>query len=1093
MIHFVLHRVRLDVWVFRFSSLFLLLSSLFSPVSYSQWCASPYVNTAICTATGTQNYPQAVSDGAGGVIVVWMDTRGSSYDIYAQRVNALGTVQWTPNGVAICAASNNQTFPQLCSDGNGGAIIAWQDQRIGSQYDIYTQRVNAVGNVEWPANGIALCTFGYDQTNSQICTDGAGGAIVTWQDYRSGSGYYDIYAQHVDSWGQIPWTANGIVICTATGDQSYQCQVSDGAGGAIIAWQDYRSGSNNDIYAQRGSAAGVVQWTSNGVAICNPPGHQSSPQLFGDGVGGTIIVWTDNRSGTNYDIYAQRVNAIGSYLWTYQGVAICTAASEQTNPFLAGDGAGGAIITWVDQRSGTNADIYAQRVSTAGMVQWASNGVVICTQSYTQYVPRIICDGVGGAIIAWLDQRNASTYEMYAQQVNASGVAQWTSDGVRIATTPVLGVAPQIVNQSTGGAIMTWSDTRDGSQHIYAQNVDRYGYLGIVAPAIAHCRDIPNDQGGRAVVMWDHSCLDALPNPVISGYEIYRGVRTTMAGTGYAITPGQEHSDQQTAVTVARTSMIAGDAATSGGGIYWEYVNTVAAKKLEHYSCSVATLSDSGPQGNSLNYFMVRAYLSSNIFWDSAPDSGYSVDNLPPGTPVGGRVSVIAANSIRVSWDADTGDPDVGYYAVYRSTSSGFTPSPASLLVTTADTGYVDNTAASGSAYYYRVATVDIHGNQSPPTDELSLSFTRSLAAGWNMVSLPGSMPDAYYLTAYPGATTNSLYSFSGTYVLTDVLHLGTGYWLKYAATTNVTTNSAPVSSQSIALVSGWNMIGGPSCTITTGAISDPSNVIVTGTFYGFERGYTAVSTLQRGKGYWVRAAGAGTITMSCGSSPKQAPTATLVNLSSLPALRVSDASGGEQTLYYNVSFNAPEEQLCYSLPPLPAEGCFDARFAGDYRAVQAGGGTIHVQSAHYPITVNAMNIPAMPDAQYVLVEMEGGKEGTRHVLASGVPIEIQSANVKTLILRKESAVPLVFALEQNYPNPFNPSTVIRYQLPVASDVKLLVYDLLGREVARLVDEHKPAGYHEVQFEPSGLASGMYVYRITAGKFVDTKKLVLVK
>lgn len=114
---------------------------------------------------------------------------------------------------------------------------------------------------------------------------------------------------------------------------------------------------------------------------------------------------------------------------------------------------------------------------------------------------------------------------------------------------------------------------------------------------------------------------------------------------------------------------------------------------------------------------------------------------------------------------------------------------------------------------------------------------------------------------------------------------------------------------------------------------------------------------------------------------------------------------------------------------------------------------------------------------------------------------EVESGFIAGVIFRgatsavpdQSTGLPVSFSLSQNFPNPFNPSTVIRYQVPVASHVRLAVYDILGREVRVLVNEQKTAGRYEVKFGASGLASGVYVYRMQAGAFADTKKLLLLK
>jgi hypothetical protein len=99
-----------------------------------------------------------------------------------------------------------------------------------------------------------------------------------------------------------------------------------------------------------------------------------------------------------------------------------------------------------------------------------------------------------------------------------------------------------------------------------------------------------------------------------------------------------------------------------------------------------------------------------------------------------------------------------------------------------------------------------------------------------------------------------------------------------------------------------------------------------------------------------------------------------------------------------------------------------------------------------------------------------------------------------TVDLQSETnAIALDFVLEQNYPNPFNPSTTIRYQIPEMSKVNLTLFNLLGEEVAILVNEEKSAGNYSVEFKAANLPSGTYFYRIQAGSFVETKKMVLMK
>ncbi|RKZ00273.1 MAG: hypothetical protein DRQ13_00760 [Ignavibacteriae bacterium] len=115
-------------------------------------------------------------------------------------------------------------------------------------------------------------------------------------------------------------------------------------------------------------------------------------------------------------------------------------------------------------------------------------------------------------------------------------------------------------------------------------------------------------------------------------------------------------------------------------------------------------------------------------------------------------------------------------------------------------------------------------------------------------------------------------------------------------------------------------------------------------------------------------------------------------------------------------------------------------------------------------------NIVHYPDSGYALI----------HVLPSTVDV----SNPEQLY---------TYSLKQNYPNPFNPSTTISYQIPEISFVTIKVYDVLGNEVATLVNKENPIGSYEVEFNASSLSSGIYFYRLQAGNFVETKKMVLLR
>ena len=460
------------------------------------WDSENPENRVVSSGVHEHIAPGIVSDGGDGALIVWQDNHAegkTGNDIYAQRVSSLGASMWDPMGVVISSAAGNQEAPQIVADGAGGAIVVWEDARTGLGYNIYAQRVNAKGERLWSEKGVAIATSANDQIEARLVSDGAEGALIVWQDFRTGAPH--LYAQRVGADGKTLWTENGVVVSTAANGQTDAEITSDAAGGVIVVWQDFRSGKHNDIYAQRVDGNGKSHWGENGVALSTAASDQIHPAVAGDGAGGAIVAWEDLSGGVAH-LYARRIGADGKPQWAENGVAVSAPAQMQmaemgmpghpmkaammdgpkgqTAPEVISDGLGGAVIAWQDARSGGN-DVYAQRINGMGKVQWTANGIAVAHAAGVQGMPKIIADGTGGVVVAWRDDRSGEQSDVYAQRINNAGRGQWTYNGAAVSTANATQSAARMIADGTGGAIFAWQDSRAGKSNIYIQKVSASG------------------------------------------------------------------------------------------------------------------------------------------------------------------------------------------------------------------------------------------------------------------------------------------------------------------------------------------------------------------------------------------------------------------------------------------------------------------------------------------------------------------------------------------------------------------------------------------------------------------------------------------
>ncbi len=436
------------------------LSLAASTPSLATWSTDPAVDNVVTAATQDQRKIHTIPDGTGGAYVAWEDYRGSVYRTYVQRLSADGDAMWTPDGVLAGDGGANQFDPRIASDGAGGVICVWGDSRVASGA-VYGQRFDAAGNKLWVADGLEICEELRQQYRPRILTDPAGGAFIAWNDTRRYN-QEDIYGQRVDLDGNRLWAAEGRALFTTSGAERNVRLASDGAGGVILVVNDLAIGS---VLARRIDAAGVDQWGY--VTISTTGTNYPNVEIVADGQGGVIVTWSSTwldlkaqrldasgatlwNGGADLEVgpvtnakFGQVVAADGSG-GAYVGYADTRAGSwvialshvsgagaqgwgggvvvgprlPSIGPGVRVNGAGEAVITWPS----LNAVFMAQTYDAAGVEQWTPGGEVVSTSSLSAYVAPQICETTDDAsIIVFERPISATNVDVHAKKILSDG------------------------------------------------------------------------------------------------------------------------------------------------------------------------------------------------------------------------------------------------------------------------------------------------------------------------------------------------------------------------------------------------------------------------------------------------------------------------------------------------------------------------------------------------------------------------------------------------------------------------------------------------------------------------------------------------
>ncbi len=458
-------------------------------------------------------YVDIAIDTTGTIIMVWRrNVSGSGYEIFMQRFNSSGDSLGPKIIVNDDETSESQNNPNIALDGRGKFMVVWEDERNGTNNEIYGQLFDETG-APVDSNFLINDTTGsFSHKKPSVATDFAGRFLVTWNDNRNGND--KIYGQFYDNTG-TPVNNNFLINDDegSSGKYSSSCAM-DSAGNAVVVWYDGRTGGYH-IHCQRFTSTGDTIGSNFQVDENLGSENSHKPKVYMNKGGEFIVVWDNDIE--NNSIYARRYDATGNPYGIEFKVNDNMGTKNQQFPAVDMNQIGNTVVVWSDYRTPTG--IYGQRLDNDGnlidvnflitdngyypdvavsnsnnfVVVWrysssiylqrfnasgdTINGIIKISDStgnHQRHYPSIGMNDTSSFVVAWQDYRNGS-YEIYAQRFTPEG--DTIGINFKANDTTISCYAPSVAISSSGRFLITWRDVRNGNNDIYAQLYDTDGSM----------------------------------------------------------------------------------------------------------------------------------------------------------------------------------------------------------------------------------------------------------------------------------------------------------------------------------------------------------------------------------------------------------------------------------------------------------------------------------------------------------------------------------------------------------------------------------------------------------------------------------------
>ena len=425
--------------------------------------------------------PILLSNKSNAAFLVWAEDRDSVSAVIAYAANRYGVPLWDSSGVEICSGLEAKYGPHAVATPDGGLIVGWIE-RGAESWILAARKLDRYGSPAWQGKRTVISSALVDPEAFDMAADSRGGAFLVWR-VRSGRSSA-VFAARVSGNGSVVPAVNGVCISSRDRTVFGPRIASIGGESAIVTWMEYRGG-DWDIAAQRIDARCLVRWKIGAVSVCSAEGDQGREDICGDGMGGVVVAWMDQREG-NWDIYAQRLDGNGNSMWRTEGVKVSAATFDEGYPHVAMAGKGRVLVSWV---------------SVSPEEEVTAEAKAADVDPYTlifpiPYYSRRYIGGIGVGHLRGVEQ-NVSNF-LFASCMEGEGrtglhVAAVGSDGallwggsIRVNDAARSAWYESIVSSDEGSTMLGWMDREKDNTAVCAASIDGAGKFTFKSHDLIH-------------------------------------------------------------------------------------------------------------------------------------------------------------------------------------------------------------------------------------------------------------------------------------------------------------------------------------------------------------------------------------------------------------------------------------------------------------------------------------------------------------------------------------------------------------------------------------------------------------------------------